>query len=119
MDQKLLLLHIIILFLFYFWRMVALLLMSVQVVELHKTVESLFEEEEVLLNLHMNVIQVRNSGLFFSPPSSFFFANPRSVGTRCEGNLISGNSPSPICVERNEKTKTMLIECPLIVTKLN
>ncbi len=29
-----------------------------QVVELHRTVQSLFDEEEALLNLHMNVIQV-------------------------------------------------------------
>jgi hypothetical protein len=28
-----------------------------QIVELHRTVQSLFEEEEALLNLHMNVIQ--------------------------------------------------------------
>lgn len=53
--------------------MVALLLMSVQVVELHKTVESLFEEEEVLLNLHMNVIQVRNSVFCFFTTFLFFF----------------------------------------------
>ena len=31
---------------------------SDEVVELHRTVQSLFEEEEALLNLHMNVIQV-------------------------------------------------------------
>jgi Kinesin motor domain len=31
---------------------------SEEVVELHRTVQSLFEEEEALLNLHMNVIQV-------------------------------------------------------------
>jgi len=30
---------------------------SAEIMGLHKTVESLFEEEEVLLNLHMNVIQ--------------------------------------------------------------
>ncbi len=29
-----------------------------QVVELYRTVQSLFDEEEALLNLHMNVIQV-------------------------------------------------------------
>jgi len=29
--------------------------------ELNETVQSLFEEEESLLNLHMSVIQVRNS----------------------------------------------------------
>ncbi len=31
---------------------------SQKVVELHRTVQSLFDEEEALLNLHMNVIQV-------------------------------------------------------------
>ncbi len=29
-----------------------------EVVELHRTVQNLFDEEETLLNLHMNVIQV-------------------------------------------------------------
>jgi hypothetical protein len=35
---------------------------SDEVVELHRTVQSLFEEEEALLNLHMNVIQVSQYG---------------------------------------------------------